>query len=115
MLAMSAESGPTVRRRIRHSTGSRKLNLRTGVGIDISSWISQGTSNSAVRIIMGVNMDAWVYSDVNVCVKVWFNVCVNVCVNVCGLMCGVMCGLMCVLFVCVNVCVNVWFNVCINV
>jgi hypothetical protein len=45
MLAISADRGLTVRRRIRHSTGSRNLNVSVEVGMDISSCTSIGTLN----------------------------------------------------------------------
>ena len=60
MLAISAERGPTVRSRIRHSTGSRNLNVSVGVGTDISSCTSSGTLKWAVRSVMTLNMDACV-------------------------------------------------------
>jgi hypothetical protein len=43
---------------MRHSTGSKNLNVRKGVLIDINSWTSIGTGNSAVSTEMAVNMDA---------------------------------------------------------
>jgi len=58
MLPISADSDPKVKRRIRQSTGSRKLNVSAEVGTDISSCTSMGTSNVAVRFVMLVNMDA---------------------------------------------------------
>ena len=63
MLAISADSGPTVSRRIRHCTGSRNLNVSNAVGTDISCWTSSGTGNSACRTVMLANMDACTYSD----------------------------------------------------
>ncbi len=60
MLAMSAERGPTVRRRMRHSTGCRNLNVCVEVGMDISSCTSSGTLNSAARTVKLLNRDACV-------------------------------------------------------
>jgi hypothetical protein len=58
-----ADSGPTVSRRIRHSTGSKNLNVSIGVETDINAWTSVGTGNSTVCIVMLVNMEACTYID----------------------------------------------------
>ena len=57
MLAISPDRGPSVRRRSRHSTGSRNLNIRSGVGTDIRACTSSGTQNSAVRTVILLNRD----------------------------------------------------------
>ena len=62
-LSILADSDPAVRSRIRHSTGSKNLNVSTGVATDINSWTSSGTGNSTVRTVMLVNKDACTYSD----------------------------------------------------
>jgi hypothetical protein len=62
MFAISADRGPTVRRRIRHSTGSRNLNVNTAVGTDINSCTSIGTGYSTVLTVMLLNKAAWTYS-----------------------------------------------------
>ena len=60
MFDISAESAPTVRRLIRHSTGSRNLKVSVAVGKDIRSCTSIGMLNSAVRTVMLLNRDACV-------------------------------------------------------
>jgi hypothetical protein len=63
MLAISADKGPAVSSRIKHSTGSRNLNFITATGTDINLCTSIGTGNTAVRTVMLVNIDACTYSD----------------------------------------------------